>query len=265
MNDSDDGTIEYSVRDGVAHIEISRASKHNALTKALTRKLGEALDRLDADKQAHVAVLSGRGKSFCAGSDIAESQMATREEMAASRDQMSIGHPFFELFSRSLNHKPVVAALHGNVLGLGLGLALDCDLIVCDETARLQVTETQRGLGGYRHLALMKARGCGIWADEVCLTGRLFSAEEAHSAGLFNRVAPSGTALDVALGLATEIAANPPLSVRETNRIRRWHFAKLVREIAFETGNLKLHLTEDFEEAVRAMVEKRAPGPFLAR
>jgi enoyl-CoA hydratase/carnithine racemase len=111
----------------------------------------------------------------------------------------------------------------------------------------------------------MKARGCGVWADEVCLTGRMFSAEEAHSAGLFNTVAPAGTALDAAFALAASIAANPPLSVRETNRIRRWHFAKLVREIAFEAGHLKLHLTEDFHEAVSAMVEKRKPGPFRAR
>ncbi|MDI6029373.1 enoyl-CoA hydratase/isomerase family protein [Corticibacterium sp. UT-5YL-CI-8] len=265
MNDSDGDTIKYSVKDRIAHIEINRPAKHNALTNALTLNLGEVLAIFDADLQANVAVLSGRGKSFCAGADIAESQMASREEMAASRDQMSIGHPFFELFSRSLNNKPVIASLHGNVLGLGLGLALDCDLIVCDETARLQVTETPRGLGGYRHLALMKARGCGIWADEVCLTGRLFSAAEAQSAGLFNRVAPVGTALDVALGLAGEIAANPPLSVRETNRIRRWHFSRLVRSVAFETGHLKLHLTEDFQEAVRAVVEKRKPGAFAAR
>lgn len=265
MHDSDGGAIDYSVKDRIAHIEINRPAKHNALTKALTLRLGEALDRFDADHEADVAVLSGRGKSFCAGADVAESQMASREELAASRDQMSIGHPFFELFSRSLNHKPVVAALHGNVLGLGLGLALDCDLIVCDEAARLQVTETPRGLGGYRHLALMKARGCGIWADEVCLTGRIFSAAEAQAAGLFNRVSPAGGALDAAFGLAGEIAANPPLSVRETNRIRRWHFAQLVRRVAFETGHLKLHLTEDFEEAVLAMVEKRKPGPFRAR
>jgi len=64
--------------------------------------------------------------------------------------------------------------------------------------------------------------------------------------------------------MAASIASNPPLSVRETNRIRRWHFSKLVREIAFETGHLKLHLTQDFKEAVRAMVEKRKPGPFRA-
>ncbi|MDQ6432545.1 enoyl-CoA hydratase/isomerase family protein [Mesorhizobium sp. LHD-90] len=264
MQDQDDGAIEYSVDDRIAHIEINRPAKHNALTLAQIGRLGEALDRFDTDTKACVAVLSGRGKSFCSGADVAESQMASREQMAASRDQMSIGHPFFELFNRSLNNKPVVAALHGNVLGLGLGLALDCDLIVCDAAARLQVTETSRGLGGYRHLALMKARGCGIWADEICLTGRFFSAEEACQAGLFNRVAPPGEALDAAFALARGIAANPPLSVRETNRIRRWHFARHVREIAFETGHLKLQMTQDFEEAVRAMAEKRTPGPFRA-
>ena len=92
----------------------------------------------------------------------------------------------------------------------------------------------------------------------------MFSAEEAHQAGLFNVVAPAGEAQQAAMAMAASIASNPPLSVRETNRIRRWHFSKLVREIAFETGHLKLHLTQDFKEAVRAMVEKRKPGPFRA-
>lgn len=174
---------------------------------------------------------------------------------------MSVGHPFFELFSHSANNKPVIAAIHGNVLGLGLGLALDCDLIVSDAEARLQVTETVRGLGGYRHWALMKARGCGAFADDVCLTGRPFTAAEAREAGLFSRVAEAGTAAEFALEMT--IAAVPP--VRETARIRRWHFMKLTREVAFQAEPSRLHLTEDFAEAVRAFAEKRPAGPFKAR
>src|SRR5690606_19902099 len=205
------------------------------------------------------------GKSFCSGADVAESQMASRKELEKSRDQMSVGHPFFELFSHSINHKPVIAALHGNVLGLGLGLALDCDFIVAEVNARLQVTETSRGLGGYRHWALMKARGVAAFADDVCITGRMFSTQEAFDAGLFNRVAEPGKSLDTAMEMATRIVSCPPLSVRETVRIRRWHFSKLKREVAFQTESLKLHLTEDFAEAVSAFAEKRPAGPFKAR
>jgi hypothetical protein len=81
MQDQDDGTIAYSVRDRIAHIEIDRPGRHNALTRAQTLRLAEALDRLDADAEADVAILSGRGKSFCSGADIAESQTASRADM----------------------------------------------------------------------------------------------------------------------------------------------------------------------------------------
>lgn len=265
MEQATTATIGYEVRDRIALIEIRRPQKHNALTLALIEELAHTVDRFDRDRSADVAILSGQGKSFCSGADVGESQMASREEMEAARDQMSIGHPFFELFSHSANNKPVIAAIHGNVLGLGLGLALDCDLIVADRAARLQVTETPRGLGGYRHWALMKARGCGAFADEVCITGRPFTVEEAFHAGLFNRVAEEGGAIDAALDMARRISACPPLSVRETVRIRRWHFMKFTREVAFQAEPSRLHLTEDFAEAVKAFSEKRPAGPFKAR
>ena len=265
MDQAVEGSIGYEVEDRIARIEIRRPQKHNALTRALIGELARTIDRFDLDRSADVAVLSGQGRSFCSGADVGESQMASREEMEDSRDQMSVGHPFSELFSHSANNKPVIAAIHGNVLGLGLGLALDCDLIVSDAEARLQVTETVRGLGGYRHWALMKARGCGAFADDVCLTGRPFTAAEAREAGLFSRVAEAGTAVESALEVARQIAACPPLSVRETARIRRWHFMKLTREVAFQAEPSRLHLTEDFAEAVRAFAEKRPAGPFKAR
>ena len=265
MEDAAKGTIGYEVRDRIARIELKRPQKHNALTLALIAYLSKMIDRFDADESADVAILSGEGKSFCSGADVAESQMASREELEKARDQMSVGHPFFELFSRSFSNKPVIAALHGNVLGLGLGLALDCDLIVADAEARHQVTETPRGLGGYRHWALMKARGAAAFADEVCITGRPFTAREAFEAGLFNRVAEPGRVLDEALEMAGQIVSCPPLSVRETVRVRRWHFSKLKREVAFQTEPVKLHLTEDFAEAVSAFAAKRPAGPFKAR
>lgn len=259
------GGIGYEVAERIAHIEIRRPEKHNALTRALIDELARTLDRFDGDPSADVAILSGQGKSFCSGSDVAESQMASREEIEAARDQFSIGHPFFELFSRSGRCKPVIAAVHGNALGLGLCLALECDLIVVDEAARLQVTETPRGLGGHRQWAQMKARGAGAFADEVCITGRPFTAAEALAAGLVNRVANQGNAVAIAEEMARQIVACPPLSVRETVRIRRWQYTRLTREVAFQAEPVKLHLTEDFAEAVKAFAEKRPAGPFKAR
>lgn len=93
----------------------------------------------------------------------------------------------------------------------------------------------------------------------------MFSGLEAKAAGLVTATASKSAVREAALTLAQSLAANPPLSVRETVRVRRWHMHKMTREIACHTENTRLHLTEDFEEAVRAFAEKRAPGPFKAR
>lgn len=262
MNDQ---LVNYSVVDRVATIEINRPAKRNAINRAATAALVAAFERFDEDDAADVAILCGAGPAFSSGADVGESQMATRTELERSRDPLGLAHPFAELLHRCRNWKPVIAAVHGYAMGMSLGLMLDCDLSVCDEDTRLQVTETTRGLGGYRHWALMKARGAAMFADEVCLTGRPFSAQEALTAGLVTRVAPAGGGRDIALALARDMAACPPLSVRETVRIRRWHMHGKTREIAFQTEGARLHLTEDFQEAVRAFNEKRAPGPFRAR
>lgn len=257
--------VKYTPEGRIVWIEINRPEKRNAIGRDTTAALTDAFAHFDEDDAADAAILCGAGVAFSSGADVAESQMATREEMEKSRDPLGLAHPFAELLHRCRNWKPVIAAVHGYALGMSLGLMLDCDLSVCEDDARLQVTETPRGLGGYRHWALMKARGAGMFADEVCLTGRMFSGLEAKAAGLVTATAPQGAVREAALTLAQSVAANPPLSVRETVRVRRWHMHKMTREIAYQTENTRLHLTEDFEEAVRAFAEKRPPGPFKAR
>jgi enoyl-CoA hydratase/carnithine racemase len=257
--------VRYSVADRIALIEINRPDKRNAINRAVIDALTAAMAGLDDDAGADVAVLCGAGAAFSSGADVLESQMASRAELEASRDPMGLGHPFAELLHRCRNWKPVIAGVHGYALGMALGLVLDCDLSVAERDTFLQVTETPRGLGGYRHWALMKARGAGMFADEVCLTGRRFGAEEAYALGLITRLAEPGAARTMSLELAREIAQNPPLGVRETVRVRRWHTSRMTREVAFQTQSARLHLTEDFAEAVRAFAEKRPPGPFNAR
>src|SRR5215472_2364035 len=87
---------------------------------------------------------------------------------------------------------PVIAAVHGYVLGLALGLMLECDLIVAEAGTKLQVTEAPRGLSGAKYWALLNFRGAGAFGTDIALTGRFFTAEEAHAAGVIERVAPAG-------------------------------------------------------------------------
>jgi enoyl-CoA hydratase/carnithine racemase len=261
----DEQFVEYSVADKIATITLNRPDKLNAVSDEVVLQLAEALRRFDLDPEAEVAILNGKGRAFCSGADVRQRQLRSRDEFEKLGGPQGWGANSADLLSRAVNWKPVVAAVHGYVLGLGLGLTLECDLIVAAQGTRFQLTETPRGLGASRYWALFHFRGAGAFGDEVTLTGRFFTAEEAAAAGLVNRLAPEGQHLEVARELAAQVAKNPPLSVRTTIRTRRWYLQRLIREAQFIAEPFRLYLTEDFQEAARAFAEKRPPGPFKGR
>jgi enoyl-CoA hydratase/carnithine racemase len=153
----------------------------------------------------------------------------------------------------------MIAAVHGFALGAGLRTMMSCDLTVAAEGAQFQLVQVSRGIAGAPHWAQLWFAGGGRWANELALTGRRFSAEEALQHGIINRVVPIDQMLPVANDLAEQIVKNPPLSVRCNVRVMR-HFAdKVQREALYYLMGLKLNQTEDFREASRAFVEKRTP------
>jgi enoyl-CoA hydratase/carnithine racemase len=257
--------VEYECHDHVATIAMNRPEKLNAVSDEVVRQLMAAFRRLDADPDAHVAILCGRGRAFCSGADVHQRQLRSREEFERLGGPQGHGANAGDLLFQSVNFKPVIAAVHGYVLGLGLGMVLDCDLIVAEAGTRFQLTETSRGLGAAKHWAQFHFRGAGAFGDEVSLTGRYFTAEEAHAANLISRVATEGRLMEVAQELAREVAANPPLSVRATVRARRWFLDRYAKEAAFMQAPMKLYLTEDFREAATAFKEKRKPRAFKGR
>ncbi len=257
--------ILYSCEGGIATLTLNRPGKLNAFDDEQVIRLRDALRRVDADETAQVVIITGAGRAFSSGADVHQRQLRKREELERFGGPQAPDANASELLSRSVNWKPVIAAVHGYALGLGLGLMLECDLIVAEQGARFQITEVSRGLGGARHWGLMQLRGGGALANEVAITGRFFTAEEALAAGIINRVAPSGEYLSAARELAREILNNPPLSVRATVRTRRWYMDALSREITMQAQPMKLYLTEDFQEAARAFVAKRPAGPFKGR
>jgi enoyl-CoA hydratase/carnithine racemase len=258
-------TVLYDCAHHIATITLNRPKKLNAFDDNQVRRLAEALRRFDTDTTADVAILCGLGRAFSSGADVQQRQLRTRDEFERLGGPQAHDANAADLLTRTVNWKPVIAAVHGYAIGLGLGLMLECDLIVAEQGTQFQVTETGRGLGGARHWGLLQFRGGGALATEVALTGRFFTAEEAFSAGIINRVAPSGKHLDVAVELARDIVKIPPLSVRATVRTRRWYLEQLSREITMQTQPLKLYLTEDFQEAARAFAEKRPARPFKGR
>jgi enoyl-CoA hydratase/carnithine racemase len=257
--------VDYACADRIAVITLNRPEKLNAFNDEQVRQLAEALRRFDIDPEAEVAIIRGNGRAFSSGADVHQRQLRAREEFERHGGPQAWGAHSADLFTRAVNWKPVIAAPHGYAIGLALGIVLECDLIVAEAGTRFQVTETSRGLGGSRYWALMHFRGAGAFAEEVALTGRFFTAEEAQAAGIVTRVAPEGHHLEAARELALQVAKNPPLSVRATVRTRRWYMDQLSREVAMQNAPLKLYLSEDFREAARAFAEKRPAGPFKGR
>lgn len=223
-----DEMIQYRVEDRIATITLNHPDKLNAFNDTMVIQLAQTLRRFDIDENAYVAVITGNGRAFSSGADVRQRQMRSREEFeklgGSAAGWGANGH---ELLTKAVNWKPVIAAPHGYAIGMAWGLCLTCEFIVADEETKFQVTETRRGLSGARYYALMNFRGGGSFATEAAMTGRFFSAQEAHAAGIVDRVAPAGKAHEAAVELAREIDRNPPLGVRSTVRTRRWFMEKM--------------------------------------
>jgi enoyl-CoA hydratase/carnithine racemase len=257
--------VEYVRDDRIVTLSLNRPEKLNAFSDELVVALGEALRRFDADPEAQVAIIRGNGRAFSTGADVHQRQLRSREEFERLGGPQGHGAHAGDLLTHAVNWKPVIAAAHGYVLGLAVGIVLECDLVVAEVGTRFQITETSRGLGAARYWGLLQWRGAAAFGTEVALTGRYFTAEEALANNLINRVAPDGKLMDVAGELAQAVAKNPPLSVRATVRSRRWYMGEVARETAMQQAPMKLYLSEDFQEAARAFAEKRPPRPFKGR
>lgn len=261
----DENLVLYRREGPLAYLTLNRPSKLNAFSDELVIALVNALRRFDADDDALVAVLSGQGRAFSSGADVQQRQMRTPQELRRLGGPEGWGARGADIFTHAVNWKPVVCAAHGYAIGMGLGVMLSTDLVVAEAGARFQVTETSRGLSPVRYGYLLRARGMPSFAWEVTLTGRWFTAEEAHAAGVVEHLAPAGQALERATALARQVAANPPLAVRAAVRARRAEIEDGERRASQLTDPLNLHLTEDFAESARAFTEKRPPAPYKGR
>lgn len=256
--------VHYECTGGVATIRLDRPAKLNAFNDEMVRQLADALREFDVDDEARVAVLHGAGRAFSSGADVGERQRRPHAELVAHGPQ-AWDADAANLLVRAVNWKPVIAAPHGFVLGLALGIVLECDLVVAASGTLFQVTETQRGLGAARYWALLSAAGGDTFATDVTLTSRFFDADEALRVGMIGRVVAEDARLATAHKLAGEIASQPPLSVRATVRARRWRLQQLSQHALLFTDPLRLHLSADFAESARAFTEKRPPMAFEGR
>jgi enoyl-CoA hydratase/carnithine racemase len=250
-------TVDYR-RDGkVVYITLNRPEVLNAVDELMEAELREAFREYDLDEEAWVAILDGSGRCFCSGFDVKQrfADMPDQERTRWSSGANSEGY-----LGRSVNWKPVIAAVHSYALGAGINIALECDLIAASEDALFGITETKRGLPAGTVWAKAQTFMPSKVATELLLTGEPMPASELYRLGMINRLAPAGHHVEAAEELASNILKAPPLAVRAGVRISRWTWVRMSAEADLYLQPLKLHLTEDFQESSRSFVEKRRPS-----
>lgn len=259
--------VLYEVDGHVATIWLNRPERANAATFLMAEQLREAFTRADRDREVRAIVLSGKGKAFCSGDDV--EQAWGDERMAETLRELADVRPPLTPEARVMLDvtKPMIAAVNGAAVGIGMDFALLCDLRIASEHAKFGQLFVKLGL---------MADVTGLWrlpqlvglekATELLLTGDVIGAAEAERIGLVSRVVPADELPAAAMELAGRIAANPPIAVRHLKEgLRRGvgrSYAEL-DELAVFVGNglARLFATKDHREAAMAFVQKR-PAVF---
>jgi enoyl-CoA hydratase/carnithine racemase len=251
--------LTFEVDGAVAVITLCRPARRNAFTRAMGDSLGAAYRRCDEDDAIRAVVVTGAGDAFCAGADLSpagETFAAPTTEPGAFTSS-PVRPRAWEV------RKPVLAAMNGHAIGIGMTLAMQCDLRIMATGAKYGFVHVRRGVIPDAHAHWTVPRAVGFaQALDLLLTGRHFTAEEAVAMGLATRAAAPGDVLTTALGLARELATNTaPLSVAITKRLL-WASPPLTADDAERLETAMHHHVmgeADAREGVMAFLERRDP------
>lgn len=251
----------YDVEDQIATITFNRPDRMNTITTAMLEGFSELLLTADRDRDVRVIIVTGAGRAWCAGLDLAAAQAGN----AFDSDRPAPLPGEFDLREAPpivLNKidTPTIAALNGGAAGYGMDLALGCDIRIASEKAKLSAAYTARNLVPESGGTWLLPRIIG-WsaAAELMFTARTLTAAESLEAGLVSKVVPAETLTDAARNLAGEIAANGPLAVRAAKRMMRHAMTEDFEDHVHRQylTLLPLFATKDFREGIAAFMEKR--------
>jgi enoyl-CoA hydratase len=251
--------VLYEVEERVATITLNRPDNRNSMTPDVLEGLADAVSRARADAELRCVVVTGRGRSFCAGADFRA--RAPREEQATPPHERFYATyaPFLSLLDVEL---PTVAAMQGHAIGGGLGLALVCDLRVASRESRYGANFVRLGLHPGMATTWLLPRLMGVpRAVEFLLTGRIVDGEEAARVGLVHYAVDADEVLARARELAREIASAAPLAVRWTKRSIYEGLGWDPRTAARREAHVQSRSaeTEDAREGIAALLERREP------
>jgi 2-(1,2-epoxy-1,2-dihydrophenyl)acetyl-CoA isomerase len=256
--------ITYEMKGSVGLITLNRPERLNAWTPLMEEEFIDAVESASLDRDVGTLVVTGAGRAFCAGADISgfSNQLAARKKQGPPPSlPVNEGSPEVPIaLSRG---KPIIAAINGPAVGVGLTMSLACDIRIASDQARLSARFVKVGLtpecGSTRYLAQVAGLGNAL---VLALTGRIIDASEAKDRGLVDRVVAHEDLMKEAMALAEEISSNPADAV--------WAAKRLIHENASESDLRRVVSTEglfiremrrhpDHSEAVQAFLEKREP------
>jgi enoyl-CoA hydratase/carnithine racemase len=254
-------TLKLESESAIARLTLNRPDRANAMTMEMGRELALAMEKIRAAPQVRALVVSGAGKHFCAGADMAEFERLHASPRAEVEGAV---RAFLEAIGEMYRLPiPVIARINGDAFGGGVGLALACDLCVMAANARMGFAFARVGLtGADAGVTYFLPRIVGpARAMEILLMGTVFDGETAAREGLVTRVAAAEELDNATDELAAKLAAGPPIGIRFTKEGVLESLARsLADEFDFEArAQTTCMMSADHKEGVRAFMEKRAP------
>ncbi len=252
-------------QEGIATITLNRPDRLNALTPEMRVQMRKALEDAEEDVNVRVIIITGAGRGFCSGADVATVTTQTeRAEDEPHREHLLQPVATYRLVTliHSLN-KPTICALNGVAVGAGTGLSLACDIIIASDQARFRVGFTRMGLPPGDGISYLLPRRVGTHrALELAYTNDIIDAKEMERIGLVNKVVPAEELMKAAKELAKKMFQIPPITLALAKKTiyRGLTAADLEGQMAFDHLIGKtLSETEDRKEAQKSFMEKRDP------
>lgn len=254
--------ILHERRDGVVLLTLNRPDRLNAWTPRMSAELTHAINAANDDDAIGAVVVTGAGRGFCAGADIGE-QFAPALEGEAPSSTRSDEVPIGNWVRICRESKPLVAAINGPCVGVGLSMVLPFDVLLAAEGAKLSARFVKMGVVPELASSHFLVARCGFGgASYLALTGAIVLADEARELRLIDRVVPADRLVDEAIAVAAEIAANPPPQVRMAKDLLTRNAAETDLDAVQRREMAALavaYKTPEHKEAVTAFLEKRPP------
>ncbi len=248
-------TINLDKGDGIGYLTLNRPEVRNAFNQEMIDELRDALRCIDGDEEIRVLIITGAGKAFQAGADIAElSVMAPMNILRWNEGIVRINAALEKL------RQPVIAAINGAAMGGGMELAISCTLRVIAESAKMALPEVKLGIipgtGGTQRLPRLIGKGR---AAELLLTGAVINARDACDIGLVNKVVSDNKVVEAAEELARRIMANAPIAVEMAkDALEVGKDLPLEHAVQYSQKNcVTCFSTDDMKEGMTAFLEKR--------